>query len=474
LVGQRGFDREARALALGTGMRGIPPVNSILSQPALQGLHDVPREAIVAACRQVLESVRSRLEAGEGPAPAAAAIAEECAALARAMARATPSPVINATGVVIHTNLGRSPLAVQAILAMEKASGYCDLEIDLATGERGSRQAHVEELVARVTGAEAALACNNNAGAVLLVLSALAGGREVIVSRGELVEIGGSFRVPEIMEQSGARLVETGTTNRTRLVDYERAITTETAVILKVHPSNYRMVGFVESVTHRDLQALAHSRGIPVVYDCGSGLLVRLPGVDLGDEPLIPEIVSSGCDVVTFSGDKLLGGPQTGIIAGRAALLARLKRHPLARALRPDKTTLAALSATLRIYAFGRPLEDIPVLEMLLRPSEKLERMARSLAGLLQEAVPGGRYAVLEGESCPGGGSCPGLWLKSWLVSVEIAGQDASTLSGCLRQGSPPVIARVHEGRLVMDVRTVSEDELPRIAACLADLKMPC
>ena len=465
---------EVGRLGLGTTMRGIPSVNSILSQPALQEIPGVPREAITAACRQVLENLRRRLETGEGPVPTVDAIAKECAVLARRMACATPSPVINATGVVIHTNLGRAPMPRQAIEAMEKASLYCDLETDLVTGERGSRQAHVEELVTRVTGAASALVCNNNAGAVLLCLSALARGREVIVARGELVEIGGSFRVPEIMEQSGAKLIEVGTTNRTRLSDYEKAITPDTAVILKVHPSNYRIIGFVESVAAGALQALAQSRGIPLLYDCGSGLMTGVPGLDLGDEPLVPDIVSSGCDIVTFSGDKLLGGPQAGIIAGKATYLARVKQHPLARALRPDKTTLAALSATLRIYAFGRPLEDIPVLEMLSRPGGMLRDMAESLASMLKETVPQGRFCVLRGQSCPGGGSFPGIWLESWLVSVEVPGESAASLAKKLRWASPPVIARLHEGRLVMDVRTVSKDQLAAVAECFAGLTIPC
>jgi L-seryl-tRNA(Ser) seleniumtransferase len=455
-------------------MREIPSVNSILSQPALREIPGVPRGAIIAACRQVLQDLRRKLEEGEGPAPAVETIAKECAMLAQRMARATPSPVINATGVVIHTNLGRAPLPRQAIEAMERASLYCDLETDLVTGQRGSRQVHVEELVTRVTGAASAIVCNNNAGAVLLSLSALARGREVIVARGELVEIGGSFRVPEIMEQSGAKLIEVGTTNRTRLADYEKAITPDTAAILKVHPSNYRIIGFVESAAAGELQALAQSKGIPLLYDCGSGLMTGLPGMDLGDEPLVPEIIALGCDIVTFSGDKLLGGPQAGIIAGKAQYLARVKRHPLARALRPDKTTLAALSATLRIYAFGRPLEDIPVLEMLTRPGEKLEDMAGSLASMLKEAVPQGRFCVLRGQSCPGGGSFPGVWLESWLVSVEVPGESAASLAKKLREASPPVIARLHEGRLVMDVRTVPQDQLSTVAACFAGLKIPC
>ena len=456
------------------GMRAIPPVNAILSHPALQRMQDIPRETILAACRHVLEDVRRKLETGKGTMPDTETIALECAGLAQHMARATPCRVINATGVVVHTNLGRAPLPKQAIEAMEEASGYCDLETDLSTGERGSRQAHVEGLLAQITGAEDAVVYNNNAGAVLLVLSALARGREVIVSRGELVEIGGSFRVPEIMEQSGASLVEVGTTNRTRLADYEKAFTAETAMILKVHPSNYRIVGFAESVSAGDLQRLACSRNVPLLYDCGSGLMTDLSAHGLGDEPLVPRIIASGCDIVSFSGDKLLGGPQAGIIAGKAKHIAQVKRHPLSRALRPDKTALAALSATLRIYAFGRPLEDIPVLKMLTRSGEELKTMAESLAALLREAAPLGDFTVLPGESCPGGGSYPGVWLKSWLVAAEVPRYSATALAGLLRQASPPVIARLHEGRLVMDVRTLDEDELDGIALRFRSLKVPC
>ena len=461
-------------MASSPAMRAIPPVNAILSHPALQHVQDVPREAILAACRYVLENLRARLEIGEGIVPDPEAIALECAALARRMSRATPLRVINATGVVIHTNMGRAPLPKQAIYAMDQASEYCDLELDLSSGERGSRQSHVRDLLARVTGAEDAMVCNNNAGAVLLVLSALADKREVIVSRGELVEIGGSFRVPEIMEQSGAHLVEVGTTNRTRLSDYEKAFTDRTAMILKVHQSNYRIVGFTESVSAESLQSLARSRNVPLLYDCGSGLITDLEPYGLGDEPLVPRIVALGCDIVCFSGDKLLGGPQAGIIVGKSKHVSEVKRHPLARALRPDKTVLAALSATLRIYAFSRPLEEIPVLRMLTRPAAELETMAQALAAALREDLPAGTFTVIAGESCPGGGSYPGVWLKSYLVSAEVPGYSASTLAAMLRQASPPVIARLHESRLVMDVRTLDEGEFEGIAQSFRSLKIPC
>ncbi len=455
-------------------MRSIPPVNTILSHPVLSCIQDVPREALVCACRCVLESLRARLETGEGSVPDLETIALECSALASRMSRSTPLRVINATGVVIHTNLGRAPLPRQAISAMEQASEYCDLEIDLSTGERGSRQSHVRDLLVRVTGAEDAVVCNNNAASVLLALSALADKREVIVSRGELVEIGGSFRVPEIMEQSGAQLVEVGTTNRTRLSDYEKAFTDRTAMILKVHQSNYRIVGFTESVNAGSLQSLARSRNVPLLYDCGSGLVIDLEAYGLGDEPLVPGIVATGCDIVCFSGDKLLGGPQAGIIVGKSKHISKVRQHPLARALRPDKTVLAALSATLQIYAFGRPLLDIPVLKMLTRPSQELETMARALAAALTEAAPGGTFAVIAGESCPGGGSYPGVWLKSHLVAAEMPGYSASSLAVMMRQASPPVITRIHESRLVMDVRTLDEREFGEIASFFRSLKSSC
>ncbi len=389
-----------------------------------------------------------------------------------------PRRVINATGVPLHTNLGRAVLskaAREAVAAV--ASGYSDLELDLLTGERGSRLDHVEGLLRELTGAEAALVVNNNAAAVLLALDTLARGREVIVSRGQLVEIGGSFRVPAVMSRSGARLVEVGTTNKTYLRDYEEAVTDETALLLRVHTSNYRVIGFVGEVTLDELVGLGRRRGLPVMEDLGSGALIDFEAHGLPAEPTVQRSVKAGADVITFSGDKLLGGPQAGIVVGRKAFLARMRSNQLLRALRIDKLTLAALVATLRSYLEpGRAENELPTLAALLARPEDLAVRARRLAASLRARAGGlGRFADAPGTSPPGGGSMPGVELPTWLVTLEPAagGPTPSQIEAGLRKAEPPVIVRLSQGLVIVDVRTVAADETAAVVTAFAGLAGP-
>ena len=372
-------------------------------------------------------------------------------AWATELARArTPSlrRVLNATGVIVHTNLGRAPLADAALEHVrEAARGYSNLEYDLTTGSRGSRQDHVASILRRLTGADAALVVNNNAAAVLLALAALAEGREVVVSRGELIEIGDGFRIPDVLARSGARLVEVGTTNRTRAADYERAIGPETAVLLRVHQSNFRVVGFTEQPRVEELAAVARRHELPLVDDLGSGVLT-----DLTDEPSARDALAAGANLVCFSGDKLLGGPQAGIVVGRADLVERLRRHPLQRALRADKLTLAALEGTLLAYV-DEP-RRIPVLRMLSEPGEavrsRAERLAELVGGTVEETV-----------ARVGGGALPLAELPSFACAIE------EQLAAALRTGQPPVVGIVRDGRLLLDCRTLADGELAEVAAAV-------
>ena len=398
----------------------------------------------VDAARTVLARAREQIQAGADPGDLAAQLRDE---LARGRASRLRR-VINATGVIVHTNLGRAPLAAQALEHVAQAArGYSNLEYDLESGSRGSRQAHVAELLRRLTGAKAALVVNNNAAAALLALAALAEGREVLVSRGELIEIGDGFRIPDVLARSGARLREVGTTNRTRAGDYERAVTSETAVILRVHQSNFRVVGFTEQPRVNELARVAQSHGLLLVDDLGSGALV-----DVGDEPLARSSLAAGADLVCFSGDKLLGGPQAGIAVGGTDLVERLRRHPLQRALRADKLTLAALEATLRL-ALERP-DEIPVLRMLREPAESVRRRAARLASLV-----GGELE--ETIARAGGGSLPLTELSSYACAVE------DELALPLRGGEPPVVGIVRDGRLLLDCRTLTDAEVDEVARAI-------
>jgi L-seryl-tRNA(Ser) seleniumtransferase len=407
----------------------------------------------VEAARAVLARAREQITAGGDPGDLAEALEQELrTARAPSLRR-----VLNATGVVMHTNLGRAPLAEEALAQVhEVARGYSNLELDLAAGVRGSRQDHCAALLRRLTGAEAALVVNNNAAAVLLALAALAEGREVIVSRGELLEIGDGFRIPEVLTRSGARLVEVGTTNRTRAADYERAVGPETALLLRVHQSNFRVVGFTEQPSLPEVAGVAHLHDLPLVDDLGSGHLAASNSLLLGDEPSAKESLADGADLICFSGDKLLGGPQAGIVVGRADLVERLRRHPLQRALRADKLSLAALEGTLRLY-LDAP-DRIPVLRMLHEDVEtvraRAERLASLVGGTVEETV--GRV---------GGGALPLAELPSFACAVE------ESLAGPLRAGEPPVVGIVRDGRLLLDCRTLADAEIDEVATAVAQCR---
>jgi L-seryl-tRNA(Ser) seleniumtransferase len=372
--------------------------------------------------------------------------------------------------VVLHTNLGRallSPLALERLLAV--AAAYSNLEMDLASKERGSRYVHVAALLSRLTGAEDALVVNNNAAAVLLALESLAEGREVIVSRGELIEIGGEFRIPEIMRRSGARLREVGTTNRTHLRDYAEAIGPETALLLKVHTSNYRVVGFTAAVSSRELADLGRERGVPVMEDLGSGSLIDLRSHGFPPEPTVVETVAAGVDVVSFSGDKLLGGPQAGIVVGRGELVARLRRNPLNRALRIDKLTLAALEATLVAYEDGSARETVPTLRLLTEPLAGIRSRARRLlAALPQDVRVGVRATIVQATSQVGGGALPTVELPTAAVALGASPEQARALDAALRSGNPPVIGRVADDRLLLDCRTVLASQVRPLARAVS------
>jgi L-seryl-tRNA(Ser) seleniumtransferase len=431
-------------------LRGLPAVDAVLRcrvGEALAGRYG--RAATAAAVREVLDLVRREIWAGEEPEASEEAVA---AAAERLLSGRGLRRVVNATGVVLHTNLGRSVLSERAIgAAVEAANGYSNLEYDLASGSRGSRYDHAVPLLKELTGAEDALVVNNCAGATLLALSALVAGgasgtAEVIVSRGQLIEIGGGFRIPEVLELSGARLREVGTTNRTRLSDYEAAISEGTVAILWVHPSNFDIGGFTESVTVSELATLE----LPVIADVGSGALLPF-----GDEPRPRNVVRDGADLVLFSGDKLLGGPQAGIAAGSSRLIWAMRRHPLTRALRADKLCLAALEATLAAYLEGTALEEVPTLLMLHAPLSEIEAKVRRLAGELARAAPGLEVEAAPSVARSGGGTLPTLEVPSFAVRLSEAGTDVESLAERLRGADPPVVGHVHEGRLWLDARTL-------------------
>lgn len=436
--------------------RRLPSVDRLLAHPRLAAAaaehgHDLALQAARAA----LDAARGEIQAGR-PSPEPDALAEDAVRRLAAAARGTLHPVINATGVIIHTNLGRAPLSAAARRAMDAvAAGYSNLEYELDAGARGSRYVHAEALLCRLTGAEAALVVNNNAGAVFLALSALARGREVVISRGQLVEIGGGFRIPDVLRQSGARLIEVGTTNRTHLRDFQAALTEETALLLRVHASNFKQIGFTAEVPLAELVALAHAANRPVLDDLGSGTLLDTGRYGLSPEPTVQESVAAGADLVTFSGDKLLGGPQAGLIVGRGDLVAQLRRHPLTRALRVDKSTLAALQATLLHYLRGEAEREIPVWRMVAAPLEALAGRAEALAAALRaRGVPA---AVVPAQSTVGGGSLPGETLPTRAVALALESPDA--FAAALRRGDPPIVGRIQEGQLLLDPRTVAPEE---------------
>lgn len=475
---------------MGSSLRRLPAVGAVLSRPELiLLLEQVPRELVVRAVQQAVAEARARLAAarderagdpaasrdGDADSDLLAGVAARAVALALRDASDSLRRVINATGIVLHTNLGRAVLPEEAVSAVTRAArGYSTLEYNLAAGRRGSRHDHLRELVKLVSGAEDGFAVNNNAGAVLLMLNTLAEGREVIVSRGELVEIGGSFRIPDIMRKSGATLVEVGTTNRTHPDDYRRAVSGRTALILKVHTSNYKIVGFAAEVPPAQLAAIGRDAGVPLLYDLGSGAIYDYGLDGLGGEPTLKEAVGTGAAVVTASGDKLLGGPQAGVVAGRADLLAEARRNPLARALRLDKLTIAALEATLRLYlrhaGDRRALAArLPVVGMITRTAAELRPAAEKLAAGVEAAA--GRWCevrLIEGASGAGGGAFPARDLPTWLVGVRHRALGAGRLAACLRTAATPVIARVEQDELLFDPRTLLPGEAELVAEALA------
>ena len=439
------------------GRRRLPSVDSLLrSEPGRRASSRFGRPVVRRAIHAVLDEARKAAARGGAP-PERDSILARAAALAARMSFGL-SPVINATGVVLHTNLGRASLPEPAVRAVTRAArGYTDLEVDREPGTRGRRTSRAEFLLTALTGAEDALVVNNNAAALLLALAALARRKDVLVSRGELIEIGGEFRLPEIMRASGARLVEVGTTNRTRLGDYRSALTERAGMILKVHPSNYRVVGFAESPSVSSLAGLAGRAGVPLLYDTGSGLLGPVREVP-GEEPTANEALAEGADLVCFSGDKLLGGPQAGVVLGRADLITRLRRNPIARAVRVDKLTVAALEAVLAMYARGHRAE-IPVWRSLAERPTALRARARALV----RSIPGG--SVEAGESVAGGGSIPGYGIPS--VVIRLPEEHPDRLASRLRAGTPPVFCRVDEGALVFDLRTVEPKDEGRLARAI-------
>jgi L-seryl-tRNA(Ser) seleniumtransferase len=449
--------------------RHLPSVDQLVrdavGHPQLTG---VPRPRLSAVAREVLDAERRRLLAGE--APGGGALVDRVVTAVTRSGRFSLREVINATGVVLHTNLGRAPLSEAAIARLTAvASGYSNLELNLESKERGSRYSHVKGLLQRLTGAESALVVNNNAAAVLLALETLARGRQVVVSRGELIEIGGEFRIPDIMARSGAMLREVGTTNRTHLRDYADAIGPDTALLLKVHTSNYRVVGFTAQVSSRELVALGRDRGVPVMEDLGSGSLLDLRRWGYPDEPTVPEVVAAGVDVVAFSADKLLGGPQGGVVVGRQALISRLEKNPLNRALRIDKLTIAALEATLDAYDGGQAQETIPTLRLLTEPVGAVRRRARRLLGRLSPEVRRRTAAaVVTDHAQVGGGALPTVELPTAGLALGPTPEAARAIDERLRCGTPAVIGRIVDDRLILDCRTVFPAQIPALAAAIA------
>jgi len=453
--------------------RLIPSIEQLRQRATIRALeHQFGGDATLDALRHAATAVRDAIGRGDSSLGTDSTVIARIEAIALARLgeefRFSLEPVINASGVIIHTNLGRAPLADSAIERVaEVARGYSTLEYDLARGTRGRRDVHAEALLCRLTAADAAVVVNNNAAATLLVLAALAAGREVIVSRGELVEIGGGFRVPEVMAQSGAVLREVGTTNKTRAADYAAAIGDRTALILRVHPSNFRIEGFTERPELADLVAVGRRFNIPVAEDLGSGHLVADPRHPLADtEPAVTGSIAAGVDICCFSGDKLLGGPQAGVIVGRAELVERVRRHPLMRALRVDKMTYAALEATLAEYAAGRAADAVPVQRMLAMKVDEIRARAEALAARVRD-VEGWRAELVPGASAVGGGSAPGVELPTWLVAIEKRGLTPDALEERLRGLTPPVIARIERDRVLLDLRTVLPEQDDTLATLL-------
>ncbi|HEV7857598.1 MAG TPA: L-seryl-tRNA(Sec) selenium transferase [Pyrinomonadaceae bacterium] len=454
-------------------LRALPSVDALLRTETARGARDqIGARRLAHLARTVTEELRAEIQAQNlnvgpvnGDGSREALLAEAARRLGRVCgleAQRSLRRVINASGVILHTNLGRAPLSEPARRAIaDEAARYCTLEYDAQTGARGQRGARVEELLSELTGAEDALVVNNCAAAALLILTTMARTGETIVSRGELVEIGGDFRVPDVMAQSGTRMIEVGTTNRTRLSDYERALTDETRLIMRVHPSNYRIVGFTAAPSLHELALLAQDAGLPLYEDAGSGALLDLRPYGLAGEPVIAESIEAGADLVSFSGDKLLGAAQSGLIVGRAELVQQLRRHPLYRALRADKLALAALEATLGAYRRGAALTEVPTLRMLSLTNASLEERARGFLQRWRERTVSDslRGEIIAGESAIGGGSAPTTHPATALIALDHETRSADALEEILRLSSPPVITRITGDRVLLDLRTVAEDE---------------
>ena len=452
-------------------LRRIPAVERILADPAARACAAVHgRTALVAALRRTLDAVRAGIRAGDAPADLTPGVLlDRARELLAAAGRPGLGRAVNATGVLLHTGLGRAVLSPAALRAIaDEQSGYSLLEVDRATGDRSTREAHVAALLRELTGAEAATVVNNNAGATLLALAAVAAGREVIVSRGQLVEIGGSFRIPDVLEAGGARLVEVGTTNRTYIADYERRINPATALLLRVHSSNYRILGFTHAASLPELVELGRRHRLPVMDDLGSGALADLSRYGVADEPVVGESVRAGADVVAFSGDKLLGGPQAGILIGKREIIGRIRAHPLFRALRPDKLTLTALEATLRLYRDpDRRWREIPTLRMIAATAAELDKPARELAAKLG-ALPGVEAEVVDDVSEVGGGSAPAREIPTRAVAVRLKKLSPDRLADRLRAHDPPVFARIRKDRVILDIRTLLEGEAEIVVRAIA------
>jgi L-seryl-tRNA(Ser) seleniumtransferase len=437
-------------------LRQLPSVDALLQDLTLRALEQrYGHTLVVEACRAALDTARQRILAGAS-APMPALLVDEIRERVEQAARPSLVPVINATGVIIHTNLGRAPLSEETIAAMKiAAQGYSNLEYDLDAGERGSRYVHAETLLKRLTGAEGALVVNNNAAAVMLILATFARGKQVIISRGQLVEIGGGFRIPEVMQQSGATLVEVGTTNRTYIHDYARAINDQTAMLMRVHASNFRLIGFTHQPTLEELVTLAHEKNLLCVDDLGSGALLDTRAYGLAHEPMPQESLAVGVDLVSFSGDKLLGAPQAGIILGKKTLIDALKKFPLTRALRVDKVTLAGLQATLLHYLKNEATKKIPIWVMITATRESLDARATKWAERLRASKL--EAMVIDAESTVGGGSLPGETLPTRALALNVTSPDA--FAARLRANTPPIIARIEANRVVLDPRTVLPHE---------------
>ena len=458
-------------------LKTLPAVDRLLSEPSVQGLSaKYPRNLILKAIRSVLEELRTLIkeeslvaESDLTPRSISTRVAKKLQDISQNSLR----PLINATGVVVHTNLGRSILAERVIRKLKSlAGGYSNLEYDLDKGSRGSRYVHVEDILKELTGAESAMVVNNNAAAVLLCIETMAKGREVVISRGQLVEIGGSFRVPDVMRKSGATMVEIGTTNKTHLSDYEEVIGPETGLLLRVHTSNFQIMGFTEEVALSDLVGLGRKYGVPVMDDLGSGCLVDFSHYGLKKEPTVMEALNQGADLVTFSGDKLLGGPQAGIILGRKNLVESIKSNQLTRALRIDKLTLIALEETLRLYRDEKAaLKEVPTLNMIFQPYSNVKRKAERLAKLIGKLkTKNFTFELTDGNSTPGGGALPLLGLPSRLLSLSPNGMSPQFMERWFRHCDPPIITRLEKDKVLFDVRTIRGPELKEIARAVREL----